>query len=223
MMVLWLEILVLSFFISLPFLYDLSRTFRYYFRLSIFFTLATLTSLLAVFHYNFRDRLITYFGQQISDLLSIEWHLYGEQNLSINCRKIILINGQNPIDALGLLQLIRHQGSELDIIIENNYNNLWPFSFLPWLLSILLNPVNFINENLSLPHFSSTNTKVNIILTSASSYEGRVIISVMPLFNTKSLSPKNILKHSLELSSKMSAEFDCISKITEISDYQTPL
>ncbi|XP_050536958.1 uncharacterized protein LOC126903051 isoform X3 [Daktulosphaira vitifoliae] len=174
MMVLWLEILVLSFFISLPFLYDLSRTFRYYFRLSIFFTLATLTSLLAVFHYNFRDRLITYFGQQISDLLSIEWHLYGEQNLSINCRKIILINGQNPIDALGLLQLIRHQGSELDIIIENNYNNLWPFSFLPWLLSILLNPVNFINENLSLPHFSSTNTKVNIILTSASSYEGTV-------------------------------------------------
>lgn len=46
-------------------------------------------------------RLIAYFGQQISDLLSIEWCLHGKQNLSSTRTRLAIINYQTDIDTLG--------------------------------------------------------------------------------------------------------------------------
>jgi len=46
-------------------------------------------------------RLIAYFGQQISDLLSIEWCLHGKQNLSSTRPRVAIINYQTDIDTLG--------------------------------------------------------------------------------------------------------------------------
>lgn len=46
-------------------------------------------------------RLIAYFGQQISDLLSLEWCLHGKQNLSSTRTRVAIINYQTDIDTLG--------------------------------------------------------------------------------------------------------------------------
>ncbi|XP_050442362.1 uncharacterized protein LOC126846683 [Adelges cooleyi] len=259
-MAVWTEILLVSFFISLPFMYDTCRIFRYHLRLATFFILATFTSLLAVFQYKQRMRLIAYFGQQISDLLSVEWRVYGKQNLINKRRRVVLINHQDFIDALGILHLLYCRQIEMDIDLENHYSNLWPFSLVPWLLSRLLCPINFINENFGTTVLSraTTNSKNehNVFLVPASMtcedtiriavkkklpiqpivfskhyflnkekhlFEaGRIIISVMPLIETNSFSTNNLPGQSLELLNKMNTEFDCISKITELSDYQTP-
>lgn len=55
-MTVWQELLFVAFFISLPFLYDTRRTFRYHFRLATFFVLAAVTSLLAVVQFKHRNR-----------------------------------------------------------------------------------------------------------------------------------------------------------------------
>lgn len=46
-------------------------------------------------------RLIAYFGQQISDLLSLEWSLHGKQNLSSKRTRVAIMNYQTDIDTLG--------------------------------------------------------------------------------------------------------------------------
>lgn len=46
-------------------------------------------------------RFIAYFGQQISDLLSLEWHLQGKQNLSSKRTRVAIVNYQTDIDTLG--------------------------------------------------------------------------------------------------------------------------
>jgi len=164
----WLEILLVAFFISLPFLYDSCRTFRYHFRLATFTALAALTSLLAVFQFKHRARSIAYFGQQISDLLSLEWHLQGKQNLSSKRTRVAIVNYQTDIDTLGLLHLIYCHEKELNIISETNYNSLWPFTFFPWLLSLVLCPIQFFNANLGLLYFSPdiTDSEPTVILVS---------------------------------------------------------
>lgn len=51
---------------------------------------------------------------------------------------------------------------------------------------------------------------------------GRIIISVMPTIETESLLTGDINKFVSELSIKINSEYDSISKITKLSDYQTP-
>ncbi|XP_060865943.1 uncharacterized protein LOC132941789 [Metopolophium dirhodum] len=257
-MAVWLEVLFVAFFISLPFLYDTLRTFRYHFRLAIFSVLASLTSLLAVFQFKHRSRLIAYFGQQISDLLSIEWCLYGKQNLSSTRARVAIINYQTDIDTLGLLHLVYCQNMELNIISETNFITLWPFSFFPWLISLALCPIQFFYTNLRLLNFSTaiidsgpTILLASTIMTNEETIKmalkkklpvqpivfsnnyfinkekhmfepGRVIISVMPIIETDGLLANDIPNFSDEVNSKIRAEYDSISKITQLGDYQTP-
>ncbi|XP_025204428.1 uncharacterized protein LOC112601175 [Melanaphis sacchari] len=256
-MAVWLEVLFVAFFISLPFLYDTRRTFRYYFRLAIFSALAYLTSLLAVFQFKYRSRLIAYFGQQISDLLSLEWCLHGKKNLSSTRARVAIINYQTDIDTLGLLHLVYSQEMELNIISETNFVNLWPFSFFPWLLSLALSPFQFFYTNLRLLNCCpSIDSQPTIILSSTKMTNeetikmalkkklpvqpivfsncyfinkekhmfepGRVIISVMPIIETDGLSANDISNFSDEVCSKIRTEYDSISKITQLGDYQTP-
>ncbi|CAH1720424.1 unnamed protein product [Aphis gossypii] len=257
-MALWQEVLVVAFFISLPFLYDTQRTFRYHFRLAIFSVLAYLTSLLAVFQFKHRSRLIAYFGQQISDLLSLEWCLHGKKNLSSTRTRVALINYQTDIDTLGLLHLVYIQDMELNIISEANFSTLWPFSFFPWLLSLALCPIQFFYTNFRLLNFSPTliDSEPTIVLSPSTMTNeetikmalqkklpvqpivfsncyfinkekhmfepGRVIISVMPIIETDGLLPNDIPNFSDKVYSKIRAEYDSISKITQLGDYQTP-
>ncbi|XP_026811787.1 uncharacterized protein LOC113552941 [Rhopalosiphum maidis] len=257
-MAVWLEVLFVAFFISLPFLYDTRRTFRYHFRLTIFTVLAYLTSLLTLFQFKHRSRLIAYFGQQISDLLSLEWCLHGKKNLSSTRARVAIINYQTDIDTLGLLHLVYCQEMELNIISETNFITLWPFSFFPWLVSLALCPIQFFYTNLRLLNFSSTliDSKPTIILSSSTMTNeetikmafkkklpvqpivfsncyfinkkkhmfepGRVIISVMPIIETDGLLANDIPNFSDEVCSKIRAEYDSISKITQLGDYQTP-
>jgi len=51
---------------------------------------------------------------------------------------------------------------------------------------------------------------------------GRVIISVMPIIDTDGLLANDIPKFSDKVYSKIRAEYDSISKITQLGDYQTP-
>lgn len=44
----------------------------------------------------------------------------------------------------------------------------------------------------------------------------------MPLIETDGLSANDILKFSKKISDQIRTEYDSISKITELSDYQTP-
>lgn len=64
--------------------------------------------------------------------------------------------------------------------------------------------------------------KFSVILMCTLFYLGRVIISVMPLIETDGLLANDIPKFSDEISTKICAEYDKISKITELCDYQTP-
>lgn len=48
------------------------------------------------------------------------------------------------------------QDKDLNIISDTNYINLWPFSFFPWLLSLMLCPIKFLNTSLGLLYFSPT-------------------------------------------------------------------
>lgn len=48
------------------------------------------------------------------------------------------------------------QETELKIISECNFINLWPFSFFPWLLSLILCPLQLFNTSLGLLNFSPT-------------------------------------------------------------------
>lgn len=61
-----------------------------------------------------------------------------------------------------------------------------------------------------------------LITTYSLMLSGRVIISVMPIIETDGLMASDISNFSDEISNKIRAEYDCISKITERSDYQTP-
>jgi len=53
-------------------------------------------------------RLIAYFGEQISYLLSVEWHLLGKQNLSSKRTRVAIMNRQNSIDTLGCYYYYLH-------------------------------------------------------------------------------------------------------------------
>lgn len=52
------------------------------------------------------------------------------------------------------MHLVYCQETELNIISECNYVNLWPFSFFPWLLSLILCPLQLFNTSLGLLYFS---------------------------------------------------------------------
>lgn len=220
--------------------------------------LASLTSLLAVFQFKHQSRLIAYFGQQISDLLSIEWILRGKQNLSSTRTRVAIINYQTDIDTLGLLHLVYCQEMELNIISETNFITLWPFSFFPWLLSLALCPIQFFYTNLRLlnisPAINDSGPKILLASTTMTNEEiikmalkkklpvqpivfsnsyfinkekhmfepGRVIISVMPIIETDGLLTNDIPNFNDEVYSKIRAEYDSISKVTQLGDYQTP-
>lgn len=51
---------------------------------------------------------------------------------------------------------------------------------------------------------------------------GRVIISVMPIVETDGLLTSDVPDFCAEMSTKIRTEYNNISKITELSDYQTP-
>lgn len=46
-------------------------------------------------------RLISYFGQQISDLLSLEWNLHGKEHLLSKRTRVAIMNHQTDIYTLG--------------------------------------------------------------------------------------------------------------------------
>lgn len=75
-------------------------------------------------------RLIAYFGQQISDLLCVEWCLHGKQNLSLKRTRVAIINYQTEIDTLGYYTMFtyynRNRNITKIIVMIHNYN----FSFL---------------------------------------------------------------------------------------------
>jgi len=87
----WLEILFVTFFISLPFLYDSCRTFRYHFRLATFSALAALTSLLAVFQFKQRARYVVVVHHTVSPdhlFAHLLYLLYFFFRLLLDSRKI---------------------------------------------------------------------------------------------------------------------------------------
>lgn len=66
---------------------------------------------------------------------------------------------------LGFFHLVYCEEKELNIVSETNYISLWPFTFFPWLLSLALCPIQYLNASLGLLNFSPTISDPGVSIT----------------------------------------------------------
>ncbi|KAK3604383.1 hypothetical protein CHS0354_011868 [Potamilus streckersoni] len=103
--------LIIGFLLILPLLYELSNTFRYYAKFSLYYALVMLISTIVIIYGVFRPRDTRNHGfvimamKLVKRLYGIEIEIRGKENLKSEEPFILMCNHQSSLDVLGMFEI----------------------------------------------------------------------------------------------------------------------
>ncbi|XP_043500486.1 1-acyl-sn-glycerol-3-phosphate acyltransferase alpha [Polistes fuscatus] len=136
------ELILFGFILLLPFLYETSRTFRYYFKFIVFYGIVTFIATIFIPIFLLRPRslknlvLSSYFCNYISCLLGLRWELRGKEHLNQDVACIIIANHQSSLDLLGMFHLWPIM-NRCTAVAKKELFYAWPFGLAAWLSGLI--------------------------------------------------------------------------------------
>ncbi|EGI62764.1 PREDICTED: 1-acyl-sn-glycerol-3-phosphate acyltransferase alpha [Acromyrmex echinatior] len=136
------EVILVGFILVLPFLYETSRTFRYYFKFLIYYGVVmmiavVLMPILSLRPGNIKNFLIASWScQSISTLLGLRWELRGREHLEKNRACIIVANHQSSLDILGMFDLWPVM-DKCTAVAKKEIFYAWPVGLAAWLCGLI--------------------------------------------------------------------------------------
>ncbi|XP_043475201.1 1-acyl-sn-glycerol-3-phosphate acyltransferase alpha [Leptopilina heterotoma] len=136
------EVILVAFILVLPFLYETSRTFRYYFKFSVYYGSVMFNSVLLIPFFCFRAFNVrnlvvaSSFCHYASYILGLRWELRGRENLEKEQACIIVANHQSSLDILGMFDIWPVM-DKCTVIAKKEIIYAWPFGIAAWLSGLI--------------------------------------------------------------------------------------
>ncbi|OXU25070.1 hypothetical protein TSAR_000908 [Trichomalopsis sarcophagae] len=158
-----LELILLAFILILPFLYETSRTFRYYFKFLMYYGSVMVNAVILIPIMTFRPKnvknllLASSLCHHASSLLGIRWQIRGREHLEKERACIIVANHQSSLDVLGMFDLWPVM-DKCTVVAKKEIFYAWPFGLAAWLCGLI-----FIDRMNSEKARSTINTAVEYL------------------------------------------------------------
>ncbi|KAF7400605.1 hypothetical protein HZH66_005789 [Vespula vulgaris] len=136
------ELILVGFILLLPFLYETSRAFRYYFKFIVYYGIVTFTATILIPIFLLRPKslknlvLSSYLCNHISFLLGLHWELRGREHLNQDVACIIVANHQSSLDLLGMFYLWPIM-NRCTAVAKKEVFYAWPFGLAAWLSGLI--------------------------------------------------------------------------------------
>ncbi|XP_044729039.1 1-acyl-sn-glycerol-3-phosphate acyltransferase alpha [Chrysoperla carnea] len=138
----YVEILVVSILLIIPFLYETSHIFRYYLKFFIYYSIVTINSVILIPFMLFRPFDVrnllwaSSFCHHISTILGLRWQLRGREHLEKDQACIIVANHQSAIDILGMFDIWPVM-NKCTVVAKKELWYAWPFGLAAWLCGLI--------------------------------------------------------------------------------------
>ncbi|XP_037935531.1 1-acyl-sn-glycerol-3-phosphate acyltransferase alpha [Teleopsis dalmanni] len=162
-MTLYIELFGLFMLLMLPFLYETSHIFRYYFKFLIYYGLVSLNSVILLPALlcrpcNVRNLLwASTFCQRITTLIGLRWELRGGEHLEKDRPAIIVSNHQSSLDVLGMFN-IWHVMDKCTVVAKRELFYAWPFGLAAWLAGLIF--IDRVRGEKARETLNAVNTKI---------------------------------------------------------------
>ncbi|CAG5095080.1 Similar to Agpat1: 1-acyl-sn-glycerol-3-phosphate acyltransferase alpha (Mus musculus) [Cotesia congregata] len=204
----YLEIILVGFILILPFLYETSSTFRYYFKFLLYYGIVMANSLILIPIMVFRPGnvknllLASSICHHVSNLLGLKWELRNRENLEKEQACIVVANHQSSLDILGMFEMWPVM-DKCTVVAKKELFYAWPFGLAAWLCEGTRHNTGEIHPFKKGAFHVAVNSQLPILPVVFSSYyflskkdkrfdPGRVIITTLPPILTKGLGPEDI-------------------------------
>ncbi|XP_055909910.1 1-acyl-sn-glycerol-3-phosphate acyltransferase alpha-like [Eupeodes corollae] len=138
----YIELCGLFVILMLPFLYETSHIFRYYFKFLIYYGLVSFNSVLLIPAFLFRPCDVrnllwaSAFCHKISNLIGLKWELRGKEILEKDQACIIVANHQSSLDVLGMFDIWPVM-NKCTVVAKRELFYAWPFGLAAWLAGLI--------------------------------------------------------------------------------------
>ncbi|XP_033327808.1 1-Acylglycerol-3-phosphate O-acyltransferase 1 isoform X1 [Megalopta genalis] len=126
----------------LPFLYEMNRTFRYYFKFLLYYGYVMVNSITLLPLMVLRPRNVKNFVLAssvcscLTNFLGVRWELRGREHLEQDRACIIVSNHQSSLDIMGLFQIWPVM-VKCTVIAKKELFYAWPFGLAAWLCGLI--------------------------------------------------------------------------------------
>lgn len=137
-----LEVILVVFIFVLPFLYETSRSFRYYFKFLMYYGIVMTNAVMVIPIMMFRPKdvknllLASSVCHHVSTLLGLRWELRGREHLEKEQACIIVANHQSSIDVLGMFDIWPVM-DKCTVVAKKEIFYVWPFGLAAWLSGLI--------------------------------------------------------------------------------------
>ncbi|XP_012269768.1 1-acyl-sn-glycerol-3-phosphate acyltransferase alpha [Athalia rosae] len=137
-----LEVILVVFIFVLPFLYETSRTFRYYFKFLMYYGIVMANAVMVIPIMIFRPwdvknlLLASSLCHHVSTLLGLRWELRGREHLEKEQACIIVANHQSSLDILGMFDIWPVM-DKCTVVAKKEIFYAWPFGLAAWLSGLI--------------------------------------------------------------------------------------
>ncbi|XP_043276380.1 1-acyl-sn-glycerol-3-phosphate acyltransferase alpha isoform X1 [Venturia canescens] len=136
------EVILVGFILVLPFLYETSRTFRYYFKFLMYYGIVMANAILVIPIMMFRPGnvknllLASSICHHVSTLLGLRWELRGREHLEKEQACIVVANHQSSLDILGMFDIWPVM-DKCTVVAKKEIFYAWPFGLAAWLCGLI--------------------------------------------------------------------------------------
>ncbi|XP_046739723.1 1-acyl-sn-glycerol-3-phosphate acyltransferase alpha isoform X1 [Diprion similis] len=137
-----LEVLLVLFILVLPFLYETSKSFRYYFKFLMYYGIVMANAVMVIPIMMFRPGdvknllLASSVCHHVSTLLGLRWELRGREHLEKEQACIIVANHQSSLDILGMFDIWPIM-DKCTVVAKKEIFYAWPFGLAAWLSGLI--------------------------------------------------------------------------------------
>ncbi|XP_029672511.1 1-acyl-sn-glycerol-3-phosphate acyltransferase alpha isoform X1 [Formica exsecta] len=136
------EVILVGFILVLPFLYETSRNFRYYFKFLVYYGIVMVNAVLLMPLFSLRPGNVKNFllasslCHHVSTLLGLRWELRGREHLEKDRACIIVANHQSSLDILGMFDLWPVM-DKCTVVAKKEIFYAWPVGLCAWLCGLI--------------------------------------------------------------------------------------
>ncbi|XP_076293148.1 1-Acylglycerol-3-phosphate O-acyltransferase 1 isoform X1 [Lasioglossum baleicum] len=137
-----IEVILVGFILVLPFLYEMNRTFRYYFKFLLYYGYVMINSITLLPIMMLRPRNVKNFilassvCSCLTNFLGVRWELRGREHLEQDRACIVVSNHQSSLDIMGLFQIWPVM-EKCTVIAKKELFYAWPFGLAAWLCGLI--------------------------------------------------------------------------------------
>ncbi|XP_037038270.1 1-acyl-sn-glycerol-3-phosphate acyltransferase alpha [Bradysia coprophila] len=138
----YLEMFIICLILLLPFLYETSHVFRYYFKFCIYYLVVSINSVILIPAMLFRPCDVKNLlwastaCHHISTVLGLKWELRGKEHLEKDQACIIVANHQSSLDILGMFDIWPVM-NKCTVVAKRELFYAWPFGLAAWLCGLI--------------------------------------------------------------------------------------